>query len=227
MQTLHDRGVHQVLLNLDPYTAGEQFWQSLFAEMSSRNVRIGLYIECFTLPSDEFVRAYASIVDREHSQLCLSPLSGDEKVRALNGKDFGNHNLLLRVKTMRKLRIPLAVYYSFNLPGQTEETLRRTIFLTNAIGRAYPPQLLTVYNQPHTVDPYSPMSREPERYGIKVTYQTFDDYVQYCRRTAVEKPGVMGINDRGFAASVRSPQVEKRMQALWLDFARRQRYLCF
>lgn len=227
MEALYERGIHQIALTLDPAVVGEDYWRALFDEMSRRQLRLGIYNEAFQLPSEDFCVAFAECADLEHSQLALSPLSGDERVRHLNGKAFSNHELFERLKTLRKLKVPLAIYYSFNLPGQNEASLRRTLFVSQRIGRLYPARHLIMYNQPHTLDPCSPMSRRPEDFDIDVLLHSFQDYYDYCRRTAIENPGVQGIRDCGFRWRGRTREEERRMQALWLGFSRQQRFLCF
>ncbi|MBM3187174.1 MAG: radical SAM protein [Chloroflexi bacterium] len=227
MEALHSRGIHQIALTLDPAVIGEAYWQALLAEMSHRGLRVGLYNEAFQLPSDAFLEALAEVADLEHSQLALSLISGDEGVRRRNGKPFSNHELFERLRTLRRLKMPLAIYYSFNLPGQNEASLRRTLFVSQQIGRLYPARLLMMYNQPHTLDPCSPMSRSPDDHDLDIALNSFQDYYDYCRRTALEKPGVQGIDDRGFRWRGRTREEEHRMQALWTAFGRSQRFLCF
>ncbi len=227
IEALRERGVDQVALSHDPAILGEAYWKALLGELSRRRVRIGLYVEAFQLPGEDFLEAFAECADLRHSQIALSLLSGDEHVRRLNGKQYSNHELFAALKTLRRHRVPLAIYYSFNLPGQNEDALRRTLLVTQRLGQVYPHSLLMVYNQPHTLDPCSPMSRCPEDFGITVAYKSFQDYFDYCRLTAAENPGVLGYAYRGFTWRGRAPETEARMQAMWLAFARSQPFLCF
>lgn len=224
---LRDIGVHQVALSLDPEIAGRSYWRSLFSELGRRQVRIGLYNEAFQLPSPGFVQAFADCADLSHSQLGLSLLSGDEGVRRLNGKHFSNRDLFKVLRTFKRHRVPIAIYYSFNLPGQNEATMRATIALSERICREYPPELLMMYNQPHTLDPCSPMSCNPDKYGIDIQFRSFKDYYNYCRQTEIEKSGVLGLDHRGFIWRGRTRSDERKMQELWLDFARKQTFPCF
>lgn len=226
IEALSDRGVQQVAFSLDPAVLGEAYWKALFGELARRRVRIGVYNEAFQLPSEAFIEAFAECADLGHSQLALSVLSGDEKVRQMNGKRFGNAELFAAVRSMRRHKIPLAVYHSFNLPGSDETALRKTIFVTEQIGRIYSPSFLMVYNQPHTIDPCSPMSRHPEDYDLEVRLRSFEDYYEYCQLTAVERPGVLGVANRGFTWRGRTEAMERRMQQLWLAFCRSQRFAC-
>lgn len=227
LKVLQDRGVHQAALALDPAVVGEPYWRQLFSEMSRRDIHIGLYNEAFQLPSQEFIEAFAECADLEHSQIALSLLSGDERVRRLNGKSYSNRELFTTLKVLRRFKVPIAIYYSFNLPGQDESSLRKTLFVSQRIGRLYPARLLIMYNQPHTLDPCSPMSLHPEKFDIEVDYRCFSDYYDYCRRTAIENPGVRQLLGCGFRWRGRTREAERKMQQLWLDFGRRQRFLCF
>ena len=227
IEVLRARGIDQVSLSHDPAILGEAYWKALLGELSRRRVRIGFYYEAFQLPGEDFIEAFAECADLQHSQIALSLLSGDENVRRLNGKQYSNHELFDTLKTLRRHRLPLAIYYSFNLPGQDEGALRKTLFVTQRLEHLYPRPLLMVYNQPHTLDPCSPMGRHPEDFGIKIEYRSFQDYFDYCRLTAVEKPGVQGRAYRGFTWRGRAPEVEAKMQAMWLAFARSQSFLCF
>jgi len=226
LEELRDRGIHQAALTLDPVIAGRAYWGELFAQMSQRHLRIGLYVELFQLPPAEFLEAFAECVDLKHSELSLSALSGDERVRRRHGKAYSNAELLGSVHAMKRQRIPLSIYYSFNLPGQDEAAMRKTLFLSESIARAVPPHQLLMYNQPHTLDPCSPMSRTPEEFGIEVRLHSFPDYFEYCRLTAVEYPGVLGTTGRGFTWPGRSQEMERRMQQAWIAFARAQKFPC-
>ncbi len=227
LEALHDRGVDQAALSLDPAIMGEAYWKALFGELDRRRVHIGLYQEAFQLPGEDYVAAFAECANLAHSQIALSPLSGDERVRALNGKCYTNHDLFVLLKALRRHKIPLAVYYSFNLPGQDETALRKTMFVTQRMAQVYGSRSLMVYNQPHTLDPCSPMGRYPEEYGISVELRTFQSYFDYCRFTATERPGVLGSSQRGFTWAGRPPEMERKMQVMWMQFAQAQTFLCF
>ena len=223
IEELHDRGVQQVSLALDPAEMGEVFWRPLFSELSGRKVRIGLYNETFQLPSEDFCVAFAECADLRHSQFAISALTGDEDIRRLNGKTYSNHELFTLLRRLKRLRMPVGVYYSSNLPGQDEASLRKTTFVSERIGRLYPRGLLTMYRHPHTLDPCSPMSRDPERYDLDIGLLSFSDYVGYCRRTAA---GVPDFDDRGFRWRGRRPGDLQRMEQLWAEFSAQQRFPC-
>jgi len=90
--------------------------------------------------------------------LLLGRLSGDEEVRLLNGKHYSNERLLQFLSALERRRLPIFVYFSLNLPGETEHSLAATIDLARQIVRSYPPELVTIANMLHTIDPESAFS---------------------------------------------------------------------
>jgi len=225
---LAHRGIDQVALNLDPAIFEESYWRALFAGLRQRHVRIGIYNEHFQLPSLEFVRDFAETVDISRSEVALTLLSGSERVRRNNGKFFSNKHLYPVLSVLAQVGMPLYVYFSFNLPGEDERSFRETLHLAEEIARMYPPHLLKMINQAHTLDPCCPISREPGRFSVQVTLRRFKDYYSYCQKTLAFGPDeVSPWQERGFTWRTRSDGVLESMVRQWNAFCSRQRFLCF
>ncbi len=216
LERLHRKRVVQASLSYDIAELGEEYWRELFSRMT----RIGLYNELFQLPTPSFVAAFARSVDLEHSCLALSPLSGSEHVRRLNGKRFSNDELFAMLELLKQYKIPIFVYFSLNLPGEDEATLRETIDLAERIYDLYPSSLLKILNSCHTLDPLSPMSEHPERFAIEADFCSFMDYYRYCRDTRLSSPLSRTEALRGFAPE--RERLLERMADLW-DAARQGR----
>jgi hypothetical protein len=195
--------------------------------MAEDGTRIGLYNEFFQQPSDDFIDAFAAAADLQHTEVAISPLSGDEAVRKQNGKNYTNVRLLRMLETLKRHEIPIFIYFSLNLPGETPQTFRRTLQLAEEIGRIYPPQLLRMLNPCHTLDPLSPMSRQPRKYRMEVHYKNFMDYYAYCKGTGWQPRHVIRGQHRGFEMAGRPAQTVEQMAQIWDLFARQQRYKCF
>ena len=224
---LQTSGIQQVAFSLDPATFKPDWWQTLFRLMREQSVRIGLYNEFFQLPPQEFLEAFVEVADLQHTEVAISPLSGDEQVRHRNGKFFTNGRLLQVLELLKLYQIPLFIYFSLNLPGETPKTFKRTLKLAEQIGRLYPPELLRMLNPNHTLDPVSPMSQHPGKFGIQTHYRTFQDYYTYCRGTGWQPRFVVRGQHRGFDMVKRPPQVIEQMAGQWDDFAKRQPYRCY
>jgi hypothetical protein len=226
MRRLRASGFHQVSLSLDIASFGPSWWQRFYSLMREQEIRIGLYNEFFQLPSDEFLEAFVQAADLEHSEVAISPLSGDEQVRRRNGKFFSNQRLTQTLEKCGQHRIPVFIYFSLNLPGETPRAFQRTLELAERIGALYPPELLRMLNTCHTLDPVSPMSQRPKSYGIQVHYRTFQDYYTYCQGTGWQPRYVTRGQHRGFEANGRPAEVVEGMAQQWDEFAERQPFRC-
>ncbi|HXF63281.1 MAG TPA: radical SAM protein, partial [Caldilineaceae bacterium] len=125
VERLAAQGRQQVALSLDPATFKPDWWQTFFQQLRARQVRIGIYNEFFQLPSKEFIDALGETADLRHTEVAISPLSGDEEVRRRNGKFYSNERFLRMLETLREYQVPIFVYFSLNLPGETFQTFKR------------------------------------------------------------------------------------------------------
>jgi len=230
IQRLQDRGVHQVALSLDLAVLEPAWWRMFFRLLQEQDLRVGLYNEFFQLPSVEFIEEFAKVADLEHTEVAISPLSGDQRVRQRNGKFYSNERLLRTLEVFKCCEIPIFVYFSLNLAGETPQAFRRTLRLAEQIGRFYPPELLRMLNTCHTLDPLSPMSlggQASKKLGIRVYYRTFQDYYTYCRGTGWQPRLVTRGQHRGFEMVGRPAEVVEKMARQWDSFAEKQRCRCY
>jgi hypothetical protein len=130
--------------------------------------------------------------------VALSPLSGNERVRRLNGKHYSNDDLFEVLDALSVHRFYLFVYFSLNLPGETNETFEETIELAKQVYDFYPPSLLKILNTVHTIDPVSPMNMYPEKFGIQSNMRTFNDFYEYCQGTRQTSPLARIGYNRGY-----------------------------
>ena len=201
---LERSGLVQVALSYDPAELGEEYWEPLFAEMDRLSVRIGIYNEFFQMPSDGFVEAFAQRVVLPHTCVALSPLSGSERVRRLNGKHFDDDALFHTLSLLRAHDVAVLIYFSLNLPGEDESSFEETLSLARRIYDFYPTPLLKILDTLHTLDPLSPMAVTPDKFGIRVTMRTFADYYRYCAMTAQANPEARSGSLRGYATDAQA-----------------------
>ncbi|HOT93084.1 MAG TPA: SEC-C metal-binding domain-containing protein [Anaerolineae bacterium] len=219
LERLATSGVIQASLSYDIAELGDEYWRTMFSLMRQRQIKIGLYNECFQLPSPNFVKRFAQVADLEHSCLAFSPLSGSERVRRLNGKIFTNGELINILDALNQYGVFALIYFSLNLPGETPETLRESIALAQEICRLYPPSRIRILNSCHTLDPLSPMAVLPEKYAIHVTMRTFDDWYTYCYETQLGGAASRTEMYRGFVLQDSTARTLEAMADAW-DAAR-------
>ena len=227
IEQLSAKGFQQVALSLDPATFGPEWWRPFFQQLQERNLQIGIYNEFFQLPATAFLDALATSADHRHTEVAISPLSGDEGVRRQNGKFYTNERLLAMLDRLAAYEIPIFIYFSLNLPGETPQTFQQTLKLAEMIGERYPPHLLRMLNPCHTLDPVSPMSRQPEAFGLQVHYQTFMDYYTYCKGTGWLPRYVTRGEHRGYEMIGRPATTVEQMARSWDRFAKEQKFRCF
>jgi clorobiocin biosynthesis protein CloN6 len=215
LQRLVENGVIQASLSYDIAEMGEAYWRAFLGGMQHSNVTIGLYDEFFQLPTPAFLDAFVESVDLEHSCVALSPLSGSEKVRYLNGKFYGNDQLFDVLAQLKAHDLSIFCYFSLNLPGENEDTIHETVDLAKRIYGFYPSSRLKILTSSHTIDPLCPMNTEPEEYDVDVDMSTFMDYYQYCRDTQLASPAARTEAHRGFR--LRDPEARDlaKMADIW------------
>ncbi|MBN2001989.1 MAG: radical SAM protein [Anaerolineae bacterium] len=202
IKRLHEeQQVIQVAFSYDIAEMGEAYWRKLFALIRKSGIKMGLYNEFFQLPPRGFIKDYVRTADMEHSCVALNPYSGSDQVRRFNGKRYSEEALFLALDELNLYNIPVFVYFSLNLPGEDEAAIEQTIALSERIYRHYPSSLLKILNSCHTVEPLSPMVQAPEKYGVKISMQTFMDFYAYCRETQAAGPGARTGEWRGFTLS--------------------------
>lgn len=222
LRRLQNNGVHQASLSHDIAEMGEDYWDELFQGMRHNGLEIGIYNECFQVPSPDFIETFARSVDMEHSCLALSPLSGSEAVRRLNGKRYTNDQLFHLLDYLNFYNIPIFVYFSLNLPGEDEGAFEETLELAKRIYDHYPSSLLKILTSCHTIDPLSPMSKRPGEYAVTVDLSTFEDYYEYCRQTQFGGPDARTSRHRGFEMDDPDARSVASMAEKW-DAARKGR----
>ena len=215
LEKLSAQGVLQASMAYDIAELGEEYWQALFGGMKKRNIKIGLYNEFFQMPSLDFIDAMAETVDLAHSPVAISPLTGNEHVRRLNGKHYSNDELFDLLERLNEHDMFIFVYFSLNLPGETQKTFEETKQLAKEIYEFYPPSMTKILNTVHTIDPLSPMNISPEKYGITSSMKTFKDYFMYCFNTQFSDPRARSGDFRGYDLANPGERSLEQMANAW------------
>ena len=208
-------GVNQALLSYDIAELGDDYVQAFFSNLKSSGLKIGLYNELFQLPKPEFLHQFFSLTDRNHSCVAISPLSGSERVRRLNGKHFSNSDLFDTLDILNRNNAYVIVYFSLNLPGEDNQTIQESIELAREIVDFYPSSLLKILNTAHTLDPFSPMAEFPEKYGIEISMSTFMDWYNYCQATKQSDRKARTELHRGFHFKDAGARSVEKMADAW------------
>lgn len=215
LESLVRQNVIQASMSYDLAEMGEDYWRVVFEGMKKRRIKIGIYNEFFQMPSNVFIEELAGVADMRYSPVAISPLAGNERVRRLNGKHYTNEALFDMLDTLASHDFYLFIYFSLNLPGETEETFEQTLELAKSVYEFYPLSKLKILNTVHTIDPLSPMNAAPDKFGIVSSMRTFEDYYLYCKNTGKPDPESKTGYLRGFVQAGDEPVSLKRLADAW------------
>lgn len=177
-KTLNDSGMFYICPSHDFQMFGKAYYRKVFQEIRKLDVRPGLYLECFQLPTKEFLEDLLNTFDHQKTLIVLSPISGNETLRQKNGKLFSNEDLYETVDYLIAHKIPLQLYYTLNPVGETEEQFQDTYFQIKylhdlmGLGRKH------IFYQRVVIDPLAGMRKFKD---IEVSINTFMDYYRYCQ----------------------------------------------
>lgn len=212
---LANLGVVQASMSYDLAEMGSDYWQEFFALVRQSGVKISIYNEFFQLPEPAFIKDFARSVELDHSCVVLSPLSGNERVRRMNGKHYSNAALFDTIDILDQYNLFLIVYFSMNLPGENRATFQETLSLARDVFDFYPSSRLRILNTVHTIDPFSPMNTFPEKFGIVSTMSSFMDFYKYCKDTQFASPEARTELNRGYTLKDLDARSLEEMANAW------------
>ncbi|MBU6998827.1 MAG: cobalamin B12-binding domain-containing protein [Theionarchaea archaeon] len=183
---LQDLGVHVVCPSHDISLAGPQYWGDLFRCMKEAGISMGMYLEVWQLPDTAFLEALADICNPRFTTIVMTPLSGNESIRELNGKHFANEDFYDRVKYTEDVGMNHAPYFATGLPFETRKTFKETLTMTEVLITDFNPS--AIFCTPLRLDPGSPMFENPDHYKIVKHFHTFRDYYERCMKRAQNLP---------------------------------------
>jgi len=201
-------GVEQVAPSLDPDMHGRTHRTAFFDGLEGLP---GLYVESYQLPSDDLLVRLAGATHLDHTEVALTPLSGNTAVRRLHGKRYDNVQLVDTVRRTAELGVAVFAFFSLNLPGEDEQTVQETVALVRRLLEVAPADGFRAISICHTIDPLSPMSESPGAFGVDwVGLRTLDDYVSYAQSS---RPFTFAPGERGF--TLKTPRNLPAMVAAW------------
>jgi len=125
IKKLNEEGIKFVGLYQDPRMGGEKYWKELMAALRQEKNRFErLSLDLLAPADEEFVRAVATIGNRTVLQIC--PDTGACDVRRAQGRNYSNEELLDSIKLCHRYHIPVTVFLSVGLEGETGETIEET-----------------------------------------------------------------------------------------------------
>ena len=191
IEKLYEDGVQLICPTHDFQILGKKYYKKLFALIRAKNIKPEIYMECFQLPSEDFILELKNTFEPSSIRLAITPLSGDEEVRSVNGKNFTNNEFIKMLNFLLKEDINVELYYSLNLPRENKESFKKTLEQMNYISQKFPNKFVTIKCEKVMIDPLAPMR---ESNDIIFEINTFMDYYNYCKLD--DDSNILGYTDK-------------------------------
>jgi B12-binding domain/radical SAM domain protein len=191
IKKLSEMGIGFVGLFQDMRMAGKKYWLELLSLLKKEKPNIERLSLDLLIPADEeFIREVSEIGRQVIFHLC--PDTGSEKVRRLLGRNYTNDAIMETMKTCHKYRIPVTNFFSVGLAGETEAEMQETWEFWarldqmdhEARSKGYFGDIeenVPIGGQilgPIVLDPGSQAFDTPEKYGFKLLYKNFEEYLE-------------------------------------------------
>ena len=179
LKSLLHKGVQNIGLSHDLLHFGKKFWKTLFKIVRENEIRVGLTHPFWrSLPDEEFIREFASTFVMKYSCVNLSIESGTEELRRLiHGQHTYSNELFLKtVKMLHNHNVRMIIYWRLNMPFETKETLEINVKLAAKILKMFPENTPLMECADVPMDPFSPISMEPEKFDFSYPFLSYDDY---------------------------------------------------
>jgi len=191
IKRLNQQGIRFINLFQDPRMGGSKYWKELMAALRREKLDIdGLSMDLFTPADEEFVREVATIGKQVVLYIC--PDSGAYDVRRAQGRCYSNEDLLRTVKLCHRYHIPVTVFFSVGLAGETQETIRETWELWEQLCSLDQAALIKgsfggiecrlpiggPIIGPIILEPGSLACDFPVRYGYKAIFGNLEEYIE-------------------------------------------------
>jgi radical SAM superfamily enzyme YgiQ (UPF0313 family) len=151
------------------------YFQDLFEKIRRDNVKINVFLECWTLPPKDIIETFKNTFLPLHSRILISPESALEKVRTLNKTGhYSNEKLAEVINWSDELEIPIEIFFTIGLPFETLADMQYIKELQSSFKKRF--KNVIIRTNHFELEPATPMYLYPERYNITKNRHSFLDF---------------------------------------------------
>ena len=180
-------GYQTLYLCFDPPGLPPGHYEQLFQLLERVGTGQAMIFECYGLPSESFLDAFARAFDLTGSQIALSPDSADEATRRRHkGYSYTNQELEQTLAACQQRGIATTVYFTL-MPGDDWDAVRRLRRFQRTLRRRYESAVMTL---PVEMEPAAPWHLAPESHGLTAQLPDYDlDYFVRRHDGVCQPPG--------------------------------------
>jgi radical SAM superfamily enzyme YgiQ (UPF0313 family) len=177
-------GYEEIYISYLPFSNQPDYFEGLFEAIKKERIGMNYFLECWTLPTKKIIQKFKDIRNNSSKlYIGLSPETGSEKIRRFNkGFYYGNNELIETLNFIKSFKIPVILYFSIGLPGETVEDINITLNFKEFLRRNFN-NILSISTVNPVLEPASLMYIYPERYRIVKTRSSFKDFVLSSKDT--------------------------------------------
>jgi len=174
-------------VDFDPFPNRREYYHELFALIRKERIDISAEFLLWSISGREFISDFRRTFNPLYSTMALSPESGSEYVRKLNkGFYYSNQELFRWLDDVKREIVPLQLYFSSGLSGETKDSFEDTIKVGKIAVEKYP--VVSASCNPIELEPACPRFLHPEKYGIFPRFTRFTDYYAVFKGLAEASP---------------------------------------
>ncbi len=174
-------------MDFDPFPQKRNYQHELFDLIRREKIDISAQFLLWSPSDKRFLRDFRRTFNPLYSTITMSPESGSEHIRKLNkGFYYSNRELFRWLDNARKEFIPVQIYFTSGLSGETERHFEETIKLGNKFVEEYP--VVSISCNPIELEPASPRFLHPKNYGISLKVRNFGDFYKVFKGLASGSP---------------------------------------
>ena len=175
------------------YPANLKYWKRLFGLIQKEKFDISGDLEIWRLPfPKEMWKIFDKTFARRYSSISISPRTLSSKVQQKIAKTcdptfkFPKSQINDSIKNANLFRISLRIWLSIGFPFQNFlDVLKDFKFGFKCVLKYGPSKIkpITIMSEPYHVFPGSPAHESPEKFKIKLKYNSFPEIVNIFKRT--------------------------------------------
>lgn len=172
---LEEEKISCVYMDFDPFPEKREYYHELFSFIRKEKIDISSNFLLWSPSNRALIQDFKRTFNPTYSTISLSPESGSEEVRRKNkGFYFNNDVLFSWLDKVKKESIPIQLYFTSGLSGETEKNFEETIKLGKKVVEEYP--IISLSCNPIELEPASLRFLFPKKYGISLKIRNFMNY---------------------------------------------------
>lgn len=174
-------------MDFDPYPNNRDYYHELFKLIRNEKIDISANFLLWSPCDKDFLSDFKQTFNPLYSTMVLSPESGSERIRQLNkGFYYDNEQLFRWLDDAKHEMIPIQIYFTSGLSGETEKHFEETINIGKKIVEEYP--ITSILCNSIDLEPASPRFLDPEKYEISLKFKDFNDFYNTFKELAENFP---------------------------------------